>query len=277
MTITRDIVFENYPEILILIDRDYCIVDFNKAARDFFQRQNISLKHSHIDEIFIGREDIKQALEESAELIIDDNIYEVHTDFISASDEKKYMLKAIRDVTEQRKIHDCLFRLATIDDLSGLYNRRHFLKLAQEEFDLSYSNDGRFTILLIDIDYFKTVNDTLGHAAGDIVISEFGKSMRKSFRKDDILGRLGGEEFIVLLKNTDIDKAWKIANDFRKAVSGLNIKYEGNEISLTVSIGLASFSKDVANIHELIVQADKAMYISKVDGGNKTTDYGFLA
>ncbi|NLY72001.1 MAG: GGDEF domain-containing protein [Clostridiales bacterium] len=272
--ITRDIVFENYPEILILMDMDYFVVDYNKAAGDFFRKQNVILKHAHIDQIFACRDDIKQALKQSAEFKIDDKIYEVTTDIITVNKQNVGMLIIIHDVTEERKTHETLFKLATIDDLSGLYNRRHFLKLARKEFKSAYSNDKMFTLLIIDIDSFKTVNDTLGHAAGDIVISEFGKFIKSFFRKDDVLGRLGGEEFIVLLRNTDMAKAWKIANNFAKSVSDLNIKYEGKQISLTVSIGLAGFNKELEDVNQLIIQADKAMYRSKVDGGNKATDYG---
>jgi len=119
------------------------------------------------------------------------------------------MLKSIRDVTEERRIQEKLKYLATTDSLSGLYNRAEFMNLARNEFTLARKNNMELSLLIMDLDNFKTINDTFGHAAGDEVIREMGKIITTSFRKTDIPGRIGGEEFAVVLKNASLKEAKK--------------------------------------------------------------------
>ena len=126
------------------------------------------------------------------------------------------MLKSIRDVTEERKIQEKLRELATTDSLSGLYNRTEFTYLAQKEFALAKKRNEELSLLMMDLDQFKFINDTFGHAAGDEVIREVGNIIKTSFRKTDIAGRLGGEEFVVVLKNTSLKEAEKAAEKLRK-------------------------------------------------------------
>jgi len=110
------------------------------------------------------------------------------------------MLKSIRDVTDERRIQEKLIFLATTDSLSGLYNRAEFMNLAQKEYFLAKKNNEELSLLIMDLDNFKIINDTFGHAAGDEIIREMGSIIRTCFRKTDISGRIGGEEFAVVLK-----------------------------------------------------------------------------
>ena len=181
------------------------------------------------------------------------------------------MLKSIRDVTEVRKIQEKLKLLATIDSLSGLYNRAEFMNLTKSEFAWAKRNNGELSLLIMDLDNFKSINDTFGHAAGDEMIREIGSIIRTSFRKSDIAGRIGGEEFAVVLKNASLEEAKKVAEKFRETVAKRKVIYEGQEISLTVSIGVAairSYNGDINDIEDILKLADDALYKAKAKGRN---------
>ena len=182
---------------------------------------------------------------------------------------KMRMLKSIRDITDKKKVQEKLTVLATTDSLSGLYNRPEFLKLAQRELSWAKTHNEKLALLMIDLDLFKSINDTYGHAAGDKVIREMGNIIMTGFRKTDFAGRLGGEEFAVLLKNTSLEEAKRVAEKFRETVSKKKVVYEKRKISFTVSIGVASSSCDNnSNIEDILKQADNALYKAKAKGRN---------
>ena len=133
--------------------------------------------------------------------------------------ENTRMLKSIHDVTEERKIQGKLKFLATTDSLSGLYNRAEFMNLAKREFAAAKRNNEELSLLVMDLDNFKSINDTFGHAAGDETIREIGCIIANSFRKTDIAGRIGGEEFAVILRDASLTDAKKVAEKFRENVS----------------------------------------------------------
>jgi diguanylate cyclase (GGDEF)-like protein len=181
------------------------------------------------------------------------------------------MLKSIRDVTEDRKIQDKLKFLATTDSLSGLNNRAQFMSLARREFDWAKRNNEELSLLIMDLDNFKVINDTFGHAAGDEMIREIGNIILTSFRKTDIAGRIGGEEFAVVLKNASLKEAKKAAEKFRETVAKRKVIYDEKEISFTVSIGVAAIrdnTRDINDIEDIFKKADDALYKAKAKGRN---------
>jgi len=161
--------------------------------------------------------------------------------------------------------------LATTDELSGLNNRRKFMQDAEIEFERAKRYKLLFSVLMLDIDNFKLINDTYGHAAGDAVIREFGKLISNNFRKTDIYGRIGGEEFSVIVQNTSIYNALLVADNFRKLVAKLEVVYNNIIINLTVSIGISSYATNAKNIAEILKYADEALYESKAKGKNCIT------
>jgi diguanylate cyclase (GGDEF)-like protein len=186
-------------------------------------------------------------------------------------DKKTRMFKSIRDITEKKKFQEKLITLATTDFLSGLYNREEFLNLAQRELSWANRHNQNLSLLMIDIDHFKNINDTFGHGAGDEVIREMGNMIMTGFRKTDFAGRLGGEEFAVLLKDSSLDEAKGVANKFKEAVSRTKVIYEKQEISFTVSIGVAATGCSINNrnnIKDVLKQADDALYKAKAKGRN---------
>ncbi len=145
------------------------------------------------------------------------------------------------------------------------------MNLAKSEFARAKRNNEVLSLLIMDLDNFKVINDTFGHAAGDEMIREMGNIIRTGFRKTDIAGRIGGEEFAVVLKNTSLEEAKKVAEQFRETVSRRKVIYGKQEIGYTVSIGVAAIGSntdDINNIEDLLKMADDALYKAKAKGRN---------
>lgn len=164
-----------------------------------------------------------------------------------------------------------LASLATHDSLTGLYNRRELFRILDEEIERSKRYDFSFSVLMIDIDHFKAVNDSLGHQAGDRVLYGLAERMVDAVRPVDKVGRYGGEEFVVILPQTDSAGALAAAERIRHAVGDrpLNIG-DGQSVKLTVSIGMAMFPGDAREGDDLVDQADIALYEAKEGGRNST-------
>lgn len=171
----------------------------------------------------------------------------------------------------EAQAHAQVERLAITDGLTGIYNHRRFQERLQEEFVRNARHPEPFSILMIDIDFFKKINDTFGHPAGDAVLKVIAKLLAKMIRKLDVVARYGGEEFVVLLLKSDSMQAWQMAERIRKAIESAPIDWQGQKIDVTVSIGAASQPADAAQREELIACADKALYSSKRAGRNRST------
>lgn len=160
-------------------------------------------------------------------------------------------------------------RLASIDELTGLYNRRHFLDIAQVEFSRGLRYGRSLSAMLLDIDHFKDFNDTYGHAIGDKVLQVVARHCKQSLRNTDILGRYGGEEFAILLPETKLEVARAVAERLRKSISDALIPTEKGKLTVTISIGVAENSKLTPTLETLIARADQAMYVAKHKGRNR--------
>ena len=145
------------------------------------------------------------------------------------------------------------------------------MSLAKEAFDRARKNNIPICLIMMDIDFFKNVNDKYGHSAGDKVIMLMGELLRNYFSKDDIYARLGGEEFCVLLNNTSIEEGYKKAEEFRNIVKNSLTEYEDELIKVCVSLGIVEYNKHITHFDRLLRLSDKAMYESKVKGRDCTT------
>lgn len=161
-------------------------------------------------------------------------------------------------------------RLAVTDELTGVSNRRHFFDQAYHEFYRSRRHGQPFAILMLDIDHFKRVNDRHGHLVGDRVLQELAALCRKHLRSEDIIGRYGGEEFVILLSETDTVTAARVAERLHRAIAGMAIPDgSGMDVSVTVSVGVAADEDRTHNLLEVIDRADQAMYVAKRNGRNR--------
>ncbi|NLP04224.1 MAG: diguanylate cyclase [Fibrobacter sp.] len=162
-------------------------------------------------------------------------------------------------------------RRAETDSLTGLFNHRHFFEAAGHELNRAKRYKHPLTVLMFDIDRFKEVNDTFGHAFGDQVLISISNLCRKLFRNIDIAARYGGEEFVVLLPETPVHIARDVAERLRKAVAKNVISYNRQHHSVTISVGIASFCGSSETAVSLIERADQALYKSKQDGRNRVS------
>lgn len=171
------------------------------------------------------------------------------------------------------KLYNEVEYLTKIDALTGSYNRRGLNELSQRELTRAQRSKQPVAMLMIDIDYFKYVNDHHGHTIGDQVLCLLSKELQKDLRESDILCRFGGEEFIILLPETKVMDARAIAERLRIQVANKKFKVPYMEINITVSIGVAWMPGNVANLETLLKRADDAMYQAKRDGRNKVCIY----
>jgi diguanylate cyclase (GGDEF)-like protein len=174
----------------------------------------------------------------------------------------------LRLVFELERARQRLTVLATHDDLTGIYNRRHFMALVQREWDRARRYNTAAAMLLIDADRFKAINDTHGHLCGDELLRQIAKAAAGSLRQADVLARFGGEELIVFLPHTDALGALDVAERIREQVQALVINWHGSAVHTTVSVGVAPLRGELPTLDWMIHEADTALYAAKADGRN---------
>jgi diguanylate cyclase (GGDEF)-like protein len=179
------------------------------------------------------------------------------------------LIGTVRDITEQKNLELKLEQQAVIDPLTQIGNRRAFNKAMDREFNRYSRYKKPLSLISFDLDHFKRVNDTYGHAAGDKVLSEVAATVKSELREEDIFARVGGEEFAVLLPETDENEALTVAEKIRDLIEGLEVHYESHAISLTATVGLVSVSEQVVDQEHLLQIADRALYKGKTNGRNQ--------
>jgi diguanylate cyclase (GGDEF)-like protein len=277
-TLAREVIFERSTDAMLLIDSTNRLMDFNPAAALLFQELNGPANGRTIESVLNKQISFLEALktDDKKDLKIafchGYGHFEVKTVLIK-NDYGNVVGKLINliNITERKHAQEALNILATTDALTGLYNRSQFLQLANLEMERSHNYNSTFSLLMIDIDLFKNINDTKGHAAGDSVLRHLGGEMKDYFRKTDIIGRLGGEEFAVLLPNTGLEDANNITEIFRNNISKCPAIYEDSSIYFTLSIGISVYNCKFKNFDEVLKLADEGLYESKSKGRNTIT------
>lgn len=175
----------------------------------------------------------------------------------------------LNDITQQVMLLDKLRTLATLDVLTNIFNRRHFLDLSNNELSLAKKYGQAISLILMDLDNFKRINDTYGHKAGDIVIKTVTGVCIHNLRVADLFGRYGGEEFVAYLPETSSEEAAQVAERLRRNIAGTRIELDDNAIYVTASFGVASVNiVDNIELEELLKNADEALYEAKEAGRN---------
>ena len=183
--------------------------------------------------------------------------------------ELAYYAAIERDLTEYKRLQSHLEDMANTDSLTGLSNRQSFMHRAEKEFTRARRYSRPLSAVMIDVDHFKTINDRYGHAVGDIVLREVSAICQCSLRGSDLLGRIGGEEFVLLLPDTPQDNAIFVAERMREHLAKTPIDVDGVVITITASFGVASLIEADINFNSMLERADEAMYHAKHDGRNK--------
>jgi diguanylate cyclase len=173
------------------------------------------------------------------------------------------------EADERRRLSDELFRIATTDQLTGTVSRRHLFELGNYEIAKAARSGDPVTVLLVDLDHFKQINDTRGHLAGDDVLKRFAEISRTIIRATDIFARYGGEEFVILLPGTAEQPGLEIAERLRTTLAADPIHVSGGDVRVTISIGLTTLLPGDALLENLLFRADGALYEAKRAGRNR--------
>jgi len=283
----RDIVDTAFDAI-ITINENGLISSFNKAASNMFGYDEseaignsinmiVPSPHKEMHDNYVARyietreaHIIKKPREVDA-LKKDGSLFPVELCVGAKELDGKWLFTGIlRDITERKKLKTELEKMATTDALTGLYNRGHFNQTFENEFRRSTRYDLPLSLIIMDADHFKSVNDEYGHPAGDAFLIALGKEITRAVREIDIVARYGGEEFVVILPQTGSGDALVLAERIRSGIEKMKIEYDGEEINRTVSIGLVSLKKgESKSTEQLLNLADQALYKAKETGRNK--------
>ncbi|MFI4969845.1 MAG: diguanylate cyclase [Lysobacterales bacterium] len=179
------------------------------------------------------------------------------------------VLKFMERSSVEARYHEEIYQLATMDPLTGLYNRRQFLELLERELARTASHKRPLALLIIDLDHFKSVNDLYGHPAGDVVLKQVAIALNADVREECIVARIGGEEFAAVLPEQDLAQASAFAQRLCTAIAALELSEQAGPRRVTVSIGVAVWQPGMAAVADLLRAADEQLYRAKQDGRNR--------
>ena len=271
--IARDQIIENINEAYILLDPNNRFLDGNSKASIYFPSLSKIKVGEDISKIEGFPKELLAASDETRDFVVnvDNNECHLRSSITPIETSGNTVCKCIlmHDISEINALLVELNNRATHDTLTGLYNRGYFFKLAAHEYALSQIENRPLTLILLDIDYFKKINDRFGHQCGDFVLETLAKVMKKSIRQTDILCRYGGEEFLIMMPNTNFTNAKHVAENLRRVVEVEDFTYEGETHNLTISLGVATQSDNqYSSLEEMIKAADVALYMAKEKSRN---------
>ena len=276
--LARDVIFEGQGDGVLVIDRRGRLTDSNQGMRSILPALENTEPGASARDTFVGHgaleelldRDPPSAIEYEAGTASGSRIFHVTSAQLhGASGKSLGKLLTFHDVTEMKELQRRLETMATHDELTGLYNRRYLNDFATREIDKARAEGSDFSAIMLDLDYFKKVNDTYGHAAGDLVLVAVAKACQRGLRHDDVIGRFGGEELLVLLPRTPTEAAGFVAEKLRVAIEACQVPYDGLALSVTASFGVASLSPACATLKDLLIAADMALYKAKDSGRNR--------
>jgi diguanylate cyclase (GGDEF)-like protein len=278
--LAREEIVENMQDGFILIDPGGRFLDANLTAKRLFpelQQATTGLPMADMGTILWDSEG-RLAQEFSVETEAGAKHYRVSAEGVLYGGRVICTCVTIYDNTSVQELMDEITQMAEHDGLTNLLNRRSFCRDTEKKCDEILRYGGNAFLMMLDIDFFKRVNDTCGHLAGDEVLRAVSKTLLQRFRKTDIVGRYGGEEFCVFLVMPSGENAVEIAEECRRHIEALLIPFEDKTIRVTISIGIAEFpSAQAQTLTELISRADAALYEAKSRGRNRVVSaFGVL-
>ncbi|WP_319583044.1 PAS domain S-box protein [uncultured Pseudodesulfovibrio sp.] len=274
--------FENNHAIMLLTDpKSERIIDANPAAADFYGYSIEAMRTMNMSRInALGQDEMfaemRRSMDEGrAYFIVRHRLangelrdVEVYSGPIMVQGAQR-LYSVIHDVTKRIELEQEMKLLATTDALTGANNRHQFFTLGGVEVQRAQRYDLPLSVIMLDIDYFKSINDTYGHAAGDQVLKALSGAVSSLLRVSDIFGRLGGEEFAVILPQTDLDEGAEVSERLRATLAGLTVDVGGETVSFTVSMGVTRVRPGDKTVEELLNRADEALYKAKRMGRNR--------
>ena len=276
--IVKDVVFLEINEGIIVIDDKNRLIDFNKASKKIFQW--LDLKHIGTDFSFFkeGSEILNQKSGLFEMEIVNKNAkkyFEFRKTDLNENDKNIGCVYFIQDISNQKEMIQALNNMANYDSLTEIFNRRRLMEETEKELLRSRRYGHFISVLMLDIDHFKLINDSYGHLAGDEVLRTLAKACKDRIRVTDIIGRYGGEEFLIILPETNKENALKVAQDIKEYISTMEIVFNNEILRITISIGIETtiIIEENFNVDKLINNADMALYQAKNNGRDQIISY----
>lgn len=278
--VARDRLFEILPDGVLVFDSNLRLADFNAVAKDY-----LALTESAIGKnaaaVLADWPKLVRALSKG-------NNTDCSIEIVTMFKDRKKWIRAdfqdidqdfgdhygqmilLHDISESHSAEEKLKLLASTDYLTGLWNRRYFTDSAERELKRADRYNRTFSVIMMDLDFFKQINDNYGHSCGDQTLISLAGILKERLRVVDTVARLGGEEFAILLPDTDSGPAYKLAEDLREAIAAANITVEDQEVKFTVSVGVATYHREIKDVDQLFQEVDRALYKAKEKGRNCT-------
>lgn len=301
--LARDIIMDHIPQLVVVLGADDLIVDVNEVAETWTGFSKDEMLGKDPLQIFkewpqfLNRMLVTEETSEEVTLPGDPiRIVELMVIPIKNKTDGKLNGRAIvaHDVTERKQAENDLTDMNEIlwgkieeveslraqlqeqairDPLTGLFNRRFFSETLEKETAQAVRDNSPLSFIILDIDFFKKINDTYGHKCGDFVLQTFAKFLSDNVRTADLLCRFGGEEFVILMPNASTESAYERAEVLRRQFEAMNIDFENQNIKSTFSAGVATFPNHSTSSEAVLSLADQALYQSKANGRNRVTVY----
>jgi diguanylate cyclase (GGDEF)-like protein len=284
LPLARDTIIDNLHEGIVVLDHKHRVTYFNPSAKiafgiqpniigsqvasvgsEYFEKVALSLKN--------GQTGMDIQIGDSPPCYYDLQISPIY----SRPGKQIGLVVTTRDITERVQLFNQVQLLSTQDSLTGIYNTRQFIELSRRELvRIQRFPDAQVTVAMVDMDNFKNLNDTYGHACGNQALMAFTRTIQEILRRYDIFGRVGGDEFAILLRDVSMEDAILIVERLRVSIENLRIPFEGSMVSLTASFGIISsqqMDESDLEIDTMLHLADKALYSAKRAGGNRIEVY----
>ncbi|MDW7738946.1 MAG: diguanylate cyclase [Bacillota bacterium] len=279
LPVARTKLFEELPDGALILDDSMRIIDLNTTARNYLQISQLAIGKPAAEVLdywpklvkLLNKKNRKYHVELKHPGLDDPTWFRV--DFLPLHEEDSLpygQMIIIRDITDRKLVEEKLHKLATTDELTGLWNRRYFMQAINKELYRSKRYNQHFSLIMFDLDHFKEINDNFGHTAGDKSLEHLASIFKMRLRNVDLFARLGGEEFGIILPGTSLESAFLLAEDLRCLISASPVFYEEREIRFTISLGVTASHEEIENVEEILKAADKALYQAKEKGRNCT-------
>lgn len=285
MPIAKDTIFNSINDCALVLDESHRIIEYNQACKSMLLHLDKSMFGMNLAEIWsdqtgdalpfqlgtdvVGIQEFKLALNNA------ERIYQVRITSLEQGRNSKGLLLVFTEITEIKTLQEKLEQQAYYDELTQIYNRRAFLQKCDQDFMAAKETSSPFTILLIDIDHFKRVNDTYGHHIGDQLLVHVVKLCQSQLQEDHFFARYGGEEFVIALKGYNEAEGEALGNRLCGTLEVDQLMTPEGKLSVTLSIGVAEV-KDWTEetLHQLLHKADTALYAAKEEGRNRVKTFG---